>query len=519
MHRREELKKLLLTKFQGKYAGQQIPSQLIEDQVNRFLDTTALTAENLKLLDAAILQAANVKPSSAAHSSKSRDKPSEVVKESKKSVPKVPTPAKEGKKVAKKVATQPSPSAAAPAEDADDRLSVMSGATEFGTGKQQQRQFLDTKTKMVKAEEVGERPKTEEDEWAAIVNFNNTLYQEELRQEQEKKTAQKQLMKAELEKQVRAKQEQKARVKAEDNAFMEYQKQNLQREAERERKKEEERKALVQQEKQSREKQRRDDVVRKRLEEREDKRQEREMLERMKLELALEKQNDRDRKELEKTTMKQMMEESMKLKEEQRAVVKREREEDVKMQDAQKKMLDLQEADRVADLLRKDERNKQLLEAALKATGGKGIPGGSSELDDRLKEQLNMLSAKKQAEEEHKAKLRKQKELEIKTALDAQVVERKERKHLAQEQNQQQASMWKQDLEVHYAQEQANQQKVKQVNKAHQDYLLKQMEQGKKSKATVMSEREYQMNKKLLEEVQKATKVPDPSAPPPAADS
>ena len=478
--RRQELRTLLITKFQTKYSDKSIPLSLIQEHIDRFLDTMPLTSENLQALDSQILEAVKPKPGTA-QSSKSTHPQPKAKKQSK--------PALTGQKHVR--------------EEDDDKLSVMSGATDI-VAKPKSKQVLDTKTRHVKGEE-GEmiRPKSEQDEWAAIIKFNSSLYQEELKQEQLKKTHQKQFMKNELEKQMKEKMQIKERDKAEEEAYIEYQKRHIKEMEEQEKQKQADKKQQVLSEKASRDKQRKDDFVRKKMEEREDKKRDRELIDRMKEELELEKKADMDRKELEKVTIKKMMEESLKLKEEQKELTKKEREDDVKLQLQQKKLLDMQEAERASNLMKKDERNKKLLEAATKATGGKGMKGTVDVDDTRMKEQIQMLTVKQKQEEEKMKKYKKEKQLEVKSVLEKQVVERKEKKVVDKQQSQQQAVMWKKELDLHYEQEQKNAQKLKEVNKKHQDYLLQQMELGKKGKTSnVMSEKEFLLNKQLLEELQ-----------------
>eukprot|EP01022_Parablepharisma_sp_SALTPOND_P014561 TRINITY_DN1993_c0_g1_i1.p2 TRINITY_DN1993_c0_g1~~TRINITY_DN1993_c0_g1_i1.p2 ORF type:complete len:530 (+),score=145.11 TRINITY_DN1993_c0_g1_i1:2285-3874(+) len=459
--RREELKNLLVTKFQTKYANKSIPLSVILNQVNRFLDTMPLTAQNLQILDDRIVAAIG----------------------------------KGGAKIESKKDE--------PAHDDDDRLSVMSGASDFVESKTKTKQFLDTKTKQVKGEDGDEvKPKSEEDEWVAIMKFNNALYKEEMKQEQLKKAQKKQFMKSELDKQIKEKRELNKRAKEEEQAYLEYQKKHLKELEELEKKKKEDQKAQIKLEKQTRDKQRKEDALRKKIEQMENKKQDKKLIDRMKQEMELEKKAEQERKELEKTTIKKMMEESMKLKEEQKVFALKEREEDIKRQEQQKKLAELQEKEWKDNLMKKDERNKKLLENALKAAGGKGLKAEEQLADQKMKEQIELLAKKKEEEEKKKTKYTKEKQKEVKAMLDKQVEEKKIRKTTDKVQSQQQAEMWKKDLNLHHEQEQTNLHKQKELNKKHQEYLLKQMELAKKGKgSSTMTEKEYLMNKKLLEEL------------------
>ena len=466
--RREELKSLLVNKFLSKHADKGIPQAIILEHVNKFLDTMSLTAPNLQLLDERILAAA-VKP-----------KP----------------------KVEAKV-TEKSP-AAADVKDDDDKLSVMSGASDFaGNDKRKSNKILDSKTRHVKGGEGEEvKPKNEEDEWVAIMKFNNALYNEEMKQEQLKKAQQKQLMKSELDKQIKEKHEIHQRTKEEEQAYLDYQKKHMQDLEELEKKKEEDRRSQIKSEKQSRDQQRKSDLLRKRIEEAENKKQDQKLIERMKQELEFEKKADKDRKDLEKTTVKRMMEESLKFKEDQKMMSVKEKVDDIKRQEQQSKLSEMQEKEWKDNMSKKDERNKKLLANAEKAAGSKGLKGEALEIDQQTKEQMDLLNKKQVEQEAKKQKYMKEKKIEMKTTLDKQIEEKKGRKVADKLQNQQQAQMWKKDLDLHHEEEQKNSEKLKEVNMKHQEYLLKQMEQAKKAKGfNPMSDKEYLMNKQLLEEL------------------
>jgi len=463
--RRDELKNLLLNKFQTKYADKHIPNSILLEYINSFLDSSSLTAANLQKLDEKIL----------AYGSHGDKKPA-------------------GGKAENKNES---------AEDNDDKLSVMSGATEFvEAGKPKTKTMLDTKTRLIKGEE-GEplKARNEDDEWVAIMKFNNQLYQEELKQEALKKAQQKQLMKAELDKQMKEKNNIKKRTKEEEQAYLEYQNKHLKELEEIEKKKQEEKRNQIKSEKASRDKQRKDDALRKKIEENEVKKQDKKLIERMKLEMELEKKSEAERKELEKQTVKKMMEESLKLKEEQKIYSVKEKEEDIKRAEMQKKISEEQEQEWKDNYKRKDERNKKLLENALQAAGGKGLKSEVIATDKKMLEQMEVLAKKKELEEARKEKLKKQKQLEVKATLDKQIAEKKVKKQVDKTESAQQAEMWKKDLEVHHEQEAKNSEKQKELNKKHQEYLIKQMELAKKGKGNAMTDKEYLMNKQLLEEL------------------
>ena len=142
-------------------------------------------------------------------------------------------------------------------------------------------------------------------------------------------------------------------------------------------------------------------------------------------------------------------------------------------------ILDQQEADRAADMKRRDERNRKLLENAMAATGGpaKGFGGISKQEDAGNAEHEKALAAKRALEDEKKMKLEKERKALIKAALDEQVAEKKSRKKAEKVQNLQLADVWKKDQQIYEAQDDANMKKLKEVNKKHQEFL-KQIDQA-----------------------------------------
>ena len=237
--RRNELCNMLLCKFQTKYPFLSKP--VILKHVNQFLDTTPVTNENLNALEEQILAAAG------------RCKPKLEDKKGNGS-----------------------------AHIEDDRISIMSGATQYKNIRPGPKQFLESKMKTNKQDDVELDYREEEDEWAQILKFNHKLYQEEIKQAKRKKEREKRFMKCELERQLDEKKEIKNEEKAEAEGYLQYQKDSIKRQNEIEKKKQEEKKMEVTYERQLRDKQRKEDELRKRMEEAASKAQDKKMVERRK---------------------------------------------------------------------------------------------------------------------------------------------------------------------------------------------------------------------------------------------
>ena len=454
--RRDELCKMLLAKFQGKYPS--IPKPVILNKINNFLDTTPLTAQNLNELEDSILAAVG----------KCKNKP-EIKKE-----------------IAK------------PNDVEDDRISVMSGASDFVTIHKGPKELLNTKTKMAPSETLDYR--AEEDEWAAIIKFNNKLYQEEIRQDRLRKTREKRFIMSELNRQMEEKNEIKNANKDEENKYLDYQKSYLKHQQDLANEAVQERKMLITSEKLLRDKQRKEDALRKRMEEVESKEQDKQMMERMKKEQELERMAEIARKNVETETLKKMMKESLKLREEQKGLLVLEKEQDIKRLTRQNEIDELKEREWRENMKRKDERNRLIMENSLKAGGGKTLKEEALLADQKIKEQMSVIEARANAEEELQLLKQENAKQRMKEMLDKQIEEKKQKKKYELQQSQEQAAMWKRDSELNRQQDEINSNKRKEVYKRNQDYLLKQIEAAKKTKGfTAMSKQEYLLNKRLVE--------------------
>jgi Mg2+ and Co2+ transporter CorA len=155
--RKDKMRKLLVAKYQKKF-GKSVPLAVINDQVNRFLDSMQLTNHNLEILESRIIATA----------SKVRGK-----SETK-------TPVQKPKQ---------------------ENLDVLSDY------KQSKRVANMSVDKMKRDYYSTEDSMTEDDEWAAIIRHNNELYQEEMRQEDVRRIKQKRHLRYELDKQIQEKRE------------------------------------------------------------------------------------------------------------------------------------------------------------------------------------------------------------------------------------------------------------------------------------------------------------------------
>jgi len=451
--RREDLCKLLLSKFQDKYPF--ITKPVILNKINSFLDTNPVTLDNLETLEDSILAAVG------------KYKPNNNV------------------------------------NIEHDKVSVMSGATEFMYKKKDRSRskgFLRTKTRIRQSENVDEN--TEEAEWADIMKFNTKLYQEEVRQDRLNKARQKRYMMMELNRQVEEKKEIARAEKKEEESYLKFEEMRLKHLNDLEKMKNEERKMKIKEEKMLRDKQLKGDALRKRMEEAESKAKDKQMMLRMKEEQLLESKAEMERKQIERETIRKMMEESLKIKEELKALGKIEMEEDIKRLVRQKEISELQEKEWKENMKRKDERNRLLIESSLRTGGAKKLKEQELAIYKQIQDQMAIIEKKQVEEEEVKLEMFEKVKRGMKSMLDKQVQEKKLRKQQELNEGLQQAEMWNKENELGKQQEAINMKKLKDANKKHQDYLLKQMEQVRRNRGrSIMTQQEYLINKKLITEL------------------
>ena len=109
------------------------------------------------------------------------------------------------------------------------------------------------------------------------------------------------------------------------------------------------------------------------------------------------------------------------------------------------------------------------------------------EMRDRLEDERRMRAIKDQQDQ-------------MRGFLNRQMDEKKHRERMEKALNDEQAVMWKQDLENYEAEEKRLNDKIKRINKENADFLISQADRkGKKGKK--MERHEFLMNKPLLKEI------------------
>jgi len=460
--RKDNMRKLLIAKYQRKY-DKVVPSKVIVAQINRFVDTMPLTNRNMETLEKKILEAVGQSPS---------------------------------KKTSKENLK------AAGLASLSNFKNIQENVQPNQMAKPEQGNYMtESKVPEEKAATV-DIGMTEHEEWASIMEYNQRLYKEEVRQEELQKAREKRHLMLELEKQMKEKKEREKALEEEEQQWNIYQTEYLRKQREAELKKEEERNQLLESELRLRERQIMEDAIRKKIEKEESKEQDRRTVARMKEAIEIERVAEIKRKARLQETMIKMLEDSSKLKEQQKAQALLEIEKDNERQKRQQEIAEMQEREWQENMQRKDKRDKLLMENSSK-TGGAKLQREEAELENRrMKEQMKI--RKERQDEEERIRIQNQIEAkeDMKRTLLRQMEERKQREEVEKEENKKQGVIWEKEAEMRKRQDEENLRKQEEFKKRHQDYLMNQMVSSRQAKGMKgMTRRSYLLNQRIVDDM------------------
>jgi len=148
----------------------------------------------------------------------------------------------------------------------------------------------------------------------------------------------------------------------------------------------------------------------------------------------------------------------------------------------------------------------------IKALGNKYIIPNSQKVLEKIEKEKKEEDEKiqyyyeeknrKEFEKERKAKLKRfNDKIEMKKFLDMQIAEKKKEKNFLKLLDQEQAKIWKIDLKKRNDEMELEKEHIKRMNRKNFEFILKQIEQKKRSKSrkNIMTESEYAINRSLLE--------------------
>lgn len=129
-------------------------------------------------------------------------------------------------------------------------------------------------------------------------------------------------------------------------------------------------------------------------------------------------------------------------------------------------------------------------------------------MDDRQREEEEKIrryemekEMRERMDDERRFSKTKSEQQRMRDFLAKQMEEKKHREQLEKALNDEQAVMWKQDLNNYTEEERRLNQKISSINKENADFLKKQMEDKHAKAKAKMNKQEFLMNKPLLKEI------------------
>ena len=524
IQKNEKLRTLLLNKFIVKYKSKDVPENVILHEIDRFMETKDLTINNLRELDREIMLAVNkprgnyqlepikkeVVPEYGAQKALEKRPPRKMLKA-----------AEKGKKTV--AATQKHLAPPARDEfrkDKDLRTPEKKGDLEEIEKYEQQQpeeRPLENEAEQgqpqpppeVKASAPqDQQPKPsdepdEEEEWDAFQKFKNKLYEEELRQEVEKKRDNVIFMREQLEKQLDEKEEIKKQKQRDDEAYAQSERELLEKMNEKERVRQNNLKEKALNEKKARIDQINKVKERKTNDLNQQREEDQKIVDRIKQEQIQEKEYMQYKKIVAQETLKQMMNDTLKNREKQKAEIAKEKQNDVRAQELYKQLLDRQDEERAYYFKNRDEANSKVVnkiaeEALEKQKNREKFETDMHKAIEKKKE------LKERRAEEMRRKLEVKNKLEMREFLAKQLEEKRLLKEEEKAENAEQRRIWlKQQKEA----EEFNKkraQEIYEMNKTNQKFLDTQKEEVRaRQKKHPMSQTQYLMNKNLFEDAKK----------------
>ena len=451
LQEREELKGLLINKFKKKYGNE---GGFIDKEVENFMKQETLTEANLQKLDDKIKKRAELDQRSVSAKSEVKNKP-----------------------------VTPAAASVKGSVRASDQMSVASSMRSS-----------------VKSSEYV--PEDDEDEWAAILEYDTLMFHEEEKARLRREIENKMKLKRELDRQMNDRNRKKLSEQEEEKLYDEAQRRNVEIMELKEKEREMMYKEKIMQEKMLRDKQLAEEKRRKKNEDKQQRNLDEKLVQRLQEELRADQIAFEEKRREERTYMLRMMEENEENKKRQLEMREMERLNDIKSMEDYARMLDKQEEDRLNEMKAREER-QQLLMARMADTVLKEQKQKNLEEDLMLLRQIEEKEIlDKQEDERRAAQLNRQKQ-EIRKILDKQVEEKKKRKVNEKKSQDEQADMWKKDADEFFKLEEERKQREKELNLMHVEILKSQMQEKDSKNKKQMNNNEAKLNKGLLKRIHK----------------
>ena len=511
LQKRQKLKDLLITKFMQKY-GINNPEQILEEEINKFLQGEKLNDVDLKRLDLKVKnllrqKASKEKLKNTLTQSLQETNTNQVI------LPKIESKNEVDSTIAPKIIkNQPTRLTTEPSgnnlEQPKLSSSVYTPLNTYGPKtfkkkyKKPEEELAELEAEFAE-EEKKNQPKYERldftdegDEWSAIAKYNRKLYEDQILEERQKDRQIKLQNKRDLDWQIKQRLRKEYEDELKDKEYDKIVEEHRKKMDELDKEKQEQVKKQIMREKASRDEQMRQNYIKKRIELLKEKKFEKSLVKTIQEGLEKDKKEAFEKKKRENEALRNAIKEKELKIQKRKEQEKKEKEEDIKMGEERIKMQ------------MKEDLTRQRYYDKIKSYGNR-FSNQSDEILEKLRkdqeeedkkiqyyyDEKNRLAIEK---EKNEALKRHQNKFELKKYLDMQIEERKKEEDFLKSLDDEQARIWAIDCKKYYDDERAIESKIRAMNKRNLDLVMEQINK-KKKKNNAMSDSEYAMNRELLQ--------------------
>ena len=517
LQKRQKLKDLLITKFMQKY-GIKNADEILEEEIGKFLQGEKLNDQDLRRLDNKIRNLLKEKATKERLKEKLTQSLQGIPSNTKDILPKIDSNNIEENTISPKIINpQPRILNTEPCNTLQPKnlsCSSYNPKKTFNSRriyKKPEEELAELEAEFAKDEKEKEKNfkrldfSEDGDEWSAIAKYNRKLYEDQIKFEKMKDEELKKRNKADLDLQIRQRLKQEYENELKEKEYDKIMEEHQKEMDELERKKQDAIKKQVMREKESRDEQMRQNYIKKRIEILKEKKFEKSLVKSIQEGIEKEKQDAIERKKKENEALLRAIKENelkiIKKKEKE----KKDKEEEIKMGEERMKMQ------------MKEDLARQKYYEAIKNNGNKSslksvevlekLRKQQEEEDKRIQhyyDEKNRLEIDKEKQKE----LKKYKEkFELKKYLDMQIEERKKEEDFLKSLDYEQARIWALDCKKYNDDEKEINTRIREMNKRNMNILMDQINKNRNKKKTGMSDTEYAMNRKLLEQAKVASSI------------
>ena len=517
LQKRQKLKDLLITKFMQKY-GIKNADEILEEEIGKFLQGEKLNDQDLRRLDNKIRNLLKEKATKERLKEKLTQSLQGIPSNTKDILPKIDSNNIEENTISPKIINpQPRILNTEPCNTLQPKnlsCSSYNPKKTFNSRriyKKPEEELAELEAEFAKDEKEKEKNfkrldfSEDGDEWSAIAKYNRKLYEDQIKYEKMKDEELKKRNKADLDLQIRQRLKQEYENELKEKEYDKIMEEHQKEMDELERKKQDAIKKQVMREKESRDEQMRQNYIKKRIEILKEKKFEKSLVKSIQEGIEKEKQDAIERKKKENEALLRAIKENELKIIRKKEKEKKDKEEEIKMGEERMKMQ------------MKEDLARQKYYEAIKNNGNKSslksvevlekLRKQQEEEDKRIQhyyDEKNRLEIDKEKQKE----LKKYKEkFELKKYLDMQIEERKKEEDFLKSLDYEQARIWALDCKKYNDDEKEINTRIREMNKRNMNILMDQINKNRNKKKTGMSDTEYAMNRKLLEQAKVASSI------------